>query len=341
MAQEEYIIGKLRLTNGTSKTFFGKLEAITKGVAYGTLEKDSHVAKKRRAFEIPAKDIVLRLGDSPAPGKVYGQEVGHRFLGRKTHGFFGPIAFFYRPAKVVSEKLWEAFDTAEKILTKAGLPAPEEAIWEVVGMEPPSKWAGYFKYSPKSSDNPHRFSIKPEAVPQTVGDMVYVILHEYAHYLHALYIKGPKVNAKWIRLFNTSIKVQTIKRDVIERLGRNLLRGEEPPSAFRGQLEEEDALAFNWIIRSIKADQAISLRELDVLFDAGFRDELGGLWPKVDLNKKDLRPVVSEYATVNYKELFAEAFAFYFCKRKLPENVVRLMENSISYAKSQVGSQTS
>lgn len=38
-------------------------------------------------------------------------------------------------------------------------------------------------------------------------------------------------------------------------------------------------------------------------------------------------------ATLNVKELFAECFAFYMTKRKLPEKVVKLLEKSISYAK--------
>ena len=332
MEKKNYIVGKMR--NAESfRYFYGKVESITRGVAYGIIEKDSHVKGLVQGFEIPVKDIVVQLGENPQPGKVYGQEVGHRFVGRKIHDFFGPVAFFYRPDKKISLKLWEAFDTAAKVIQKAGLPQPEHTIWEVVAPEPKTKWAGYFKFAPKAEKTLHRFSIKPEAVPTTVGDLVYVIIHEYAHYLHALHVTGHKINAKWIRLFNTSVKVQKIDRSTIERLCRNMLSGEDPPSAFRGQLEEEDMLAFNWIIRSIKADQAISIKELDVLFDVGYKDEINALWPKVDLNKKDLRPVVSEYATVNYKELFAESFAFYFGKRKLPENVVKLVEASISYAK--------
>lgn len=38
-------------------------------------------------------------------------------------------------------------------------------------------------------------------------------------------------------------------------------------------------------------------------------------------------------ATMNSKELFAECFAFYMTKKKLPEPIVKLMERSISYGK--------
>jgi hypothetical protein len=327
-----YIIGKRRGETSTN-LFFGKVESITKGIAYGVVEKDSHIKTLRAGFEIPVRDIVTDLGSAPHPGRVYGLEVTHRFVGRKIHDFFGSVCFMYKPPKSVSEKLFEAFDASSKILTKAGLPPPENAVWEINSSETSSKWAGYYKHSSKPEKNPHRFSIRPESVPQTVGDLTYVILHEYAHYLQANHATGKKLNARWIRLFNTSIKLQTIERSVSERLLKSLLDGNERPSDFRGQLEEEDRNAFNWIIRAVAKDHSVSIKELDLLFEAQYHDDIAGVWPKVTLNKKDLTPVVSEYATKNYHELFAEAISFYFTKKKLPESVVKLVEATIQYAK--------
>lgn len=328
-----YIIGKLRGEQSTAY-FFGKVEAVKKGVVYGTLEKNSHVKTLRSAFEIPVADVVIDLGEDPHPGKVYGQDVANRFMGRKTHEFFGQICFMYKPKKELSSKLWSALDEASSLLEKAKLPNPSDnSVWEIQGPIPKSKWAGYYQHSHKSEKNPHRFAIKPEAVPPTVGDLVYVILHEYAHWLHANYVTGKKLNAKWVRLFNTSIKLQTIGRDQSQRLLRQLLSGSESPTDFKTQLEESDRNAFNWILRAIKADHSVSIKELDLLFEAGYHDDLESLWPKVTLNKKDLKPVVSEYATVSFKELFAESFAFHLTKRKLPESVTKLIDHSISYAK--------
>ena len=332
MEANTYIIGRKR-GKEKSTLFFGKVESVSKGIVYGTVEKDSHVKTLRSGFEIPIRDVLTSLGSAPHPGKVYGQDVGLRFVGRKVHDFFGPICFFYKPEKSVGDKLWAAFDEAAQILEKAKLPPPENAVWEIISAEIKAKWAGYYKHSKNPEKNPHRLSIRPESVPVTVGDMVYVILHEYAHYFHAHHATGQKLNARWVRLFNTSIKRQTIPRSVIERLLRELLAGQDRPSDFRGQLEEEDRNAFNWILRAIKEGRAVSVKELDLLFEAGYHEDLEKLWPKVDLNKKDLKPVVSEYATVSYKELFAESFAFHFTKKKLPEAVTKLVENTVAFGK--------
>jgi hypothetical protein len=327
-----YIIGKHRSGEGVSY-FFGKVEAVKKGTVYGVIEKNAHIKSLRKGFEIPERDVVVDLGTKPTPGKVYGQEVGSRFSGRKTHDFFGPICFMYSPKTAVAQKLWSAFDEAAAIIKRAKLPPPSNSVWEVQSLEIKSKWAGYYKHSRNPEKDPHRFSIRPESVPQTVGDLVYVILHEYAHWVHANLATGNQLNAKWIRLFNTSIKLQTIKREQSASILKQMLSGVEKPSDFRGQLDEGDRNAFNWIIRTIKADHAVSIRELDLLFEAEFKDDLEALWPKTTLNKKDLKPVVSEYATTNFSELFAESFAFHFCKKKLPESVSKLVEKTLSYCR--------
>ena len=331
-----YIIGKARSESATSY-FFGKVEAVKGGVVYGVREKNAHIKGLRQGFEISQRDVVVDLGATPHPGKVYGIDVSDRFCGRKIHDFFGPVCFMYKPKSEVSNKLWSAFDEAASILKKAKLPAPENTVWEVISCAVKSKYAGSYSHSKKPDKDPHRFRIRPESVPQTTGDIVYVILHEYAHWLHANVAKGKKLNAKWIRLFNTSIKLQTIKREQSQALLKQLLGGSEPPSDFKTQLEEEDRNAFNWILRTIRTDHAVSVYELDLLFDAEYKEDIEALWPKTTLNKKDLKPVVSEYATKNYHELFAESFAFYFCKKKLPESVTRLLENTLSYAKAAAG----
>ena len=276
---------------------------------------------------------MIDLGSNPHPGVVYGQDVTSRYLGSKRHDFFGQISFLYKPSSDVSKKLMEAFDHSASILTKAGLGEPMNSVWEVRSHEIKAKWAGYYKRSKAPEKNPHRFSIRPESVPVSIMELSYVILHEYAHHLHAENLTGPKINAAWVRLFNTSIKLQTIKKEQSQQLLDLLIDGEERPSDFKTGLEEDHRNAFNWIIRTIKADHAVSIKELDLLFEAGYKDDISSLWPKVTLNKKDLNPVVSEYATVSYRELFAEAFAFHFTKKKLPDGVTKLLEKSLSFAR--------
>jgi hypothetical protein len=144
---------------------------------------------------------------------------------------------------------------------------------------------------------------------------------------------GTKLNAAWVRCFNTSIKVQTIRKDVSQNLIDKLLGGEERPSDFKTGLDEEQRNAYNWILRTIKTEHAVSVRELDILFEAGYKNDIKALWPVRTIHNKELKPTVSEYATTNYHELIAEAVSMHLCRRKLPSDVTKLVEKSLSYAK--------
>jgi hypothetical protein len=168
---------------------------------------------------------------------------------------------------------------------------------------------------------------------------VYVILHEFAHHVHSQFLTSAKANAAWLKLFNTSIKVQTFKKEDVKALITSLLEGEEMPSDFKTSLDEQQRLCFNWAVRTIKQDSCVSVKELDTLFEAQEKGEIGKLWPSRTLHKKDLAPVISEYATVSYSETFAEAFAFYYCGKKLPAAVSSLVEKSVRLAKINQGKQ--
>ncbi len=326
-----YIIAKSTTKDGF-KLVFGKVESVSRGIMSGYHEKNSHINSLKTSFEIPVKDVVLDAGLKPHPGSAYGFDLVNLFTVRKAHSFFGTVNFMYRPEKDAAVKLFSAFDQAEKILTKCGLYFPAGvSTWEIQSKEAKGKWAGSFRASNKPDTHPHRFAIKPESLPNS--EYVYVILHEFAHYLHHSALKSPKLNAAWIKAFNTSIKLQTVKKEVAVNLLEMLVSGEERPSDFKSGLDEEQRNAFNWIIRTIKSDHSVSIKELDTLFEADAKDEIRSLWPQRTLHKKDLQPVVSEYATTNYHELLAESFAFYWTKRKLPANITKLVEKSLSVAK--------
>jgi hypothetical protein len=326
-----YVIAKLQDREG-QRLIFGKIDSDKRGILSGLQEKNSHIDKLRATFEVPHKDVVLDLGENPYPGSAYGFDVTNRYYKRKAHETFGQICFFYNVPKDVAQKLFSAFDTAAKILDKAGLHVPGGiSVWEILPPDSRGKWAGYYKHSKKPDNNPHRFAIKPESLP--ASEWVYVILHEYTHYMHATMLTGAKLNAALVKLFNTSIKLQTVKKELAVNLMESLLDGEERPSDFKSGLDEEQRNAYNWIMRTIKQDHSLSIKELDILFEADEKDSIRALWPQRTLHKKDLKPQVSEYATVSYHELVAEAFAFYWTKRKLPDQVVKLVEKSLSFAK--------
>jgi len=333
--KNDVIIGKIR-TSESFITFLGRVTDVKANVITGIHEKDCHLPNKRKEFEIVAKDLVLNLGPNPYPGVVHKFDVSHLYTGhRKIHDFFGDIHFFYKPEKAIGKLLMEAFDKAQSILERLKMPAPEQTYWEVNCKEAKAggKYSGYFKPSRDPEKQPHVFSIKPESMPPTLRTFVYVIIHEYAHWFHHVYLTSLKANAAWIKLFNTSIKPQTIDKELSKDLLKRLVEGSEAPRDFRGQLEEEERNAFNWILRTISQEHAVGLRELNILFEAEQKEQIEKLWPKRTLLKKDLKPVVSEYACKNYHELWAEAFSLHYAKvQKVPPQIVELMERHIQQA---------
>jgi len=295
------------------------------------LEKDCHIQGMRHTLTVALSDVVVNLGPDPHPGKVYGHDVGSVHRKRVTHKAFGDVHFFYRPEKQVITDLSEAMTKVGAALKKQGTSfLLSNVVFEVLPFNG-EKYAGRFMMS-KNDKIPKRIQIRPEIMP--ASEYAYVLYHELGHNLHMDFCKASKkLNAQWLKLFNTSIRVETIKKDKSLHLMNALMAGEECPSDFKRGLDEDDALAFKWIIRTIQQVNGLAIQDLDTLFEADMKEEIAKVWPVRNIPRKELAPIISDYAAVSFKETFAEAYAFYMTKKKLPESIVKLLERSISYAK--------
>jgi hypothetical protein len=333
ISKGDYVISSDGSDN-KKKTFLFKVESVQKGIATGTVEKDSHLKDKRFTIEAPVKNIVINLGPEPFPGKVYGHDVSTLYKGRKTHDFFGPLYFFYTMEEEAKKSLIGAFDKVARILEKNKLSFmadPQTCIWEIVPANG-EKYAGMYKRSKNPEKSPHRLHIRPEVMPSV--DFPYVIYHELGHHLHSEYMTGKKLNAQWVQLHATTIAVTSIRKEKSQELLDNLLAQEDSPSNFKSNLSEEDTLIYKLILKHINQQHNVSVKELDILFEADYKDEIRGVWPTRGIAKKDLAPIVSEYATKNYRELFAESVAYRLTGKKLPKAVESLLDKSFSFARS-------
>lgn len=319
-----------------SKKHLFKAREVDKKDVTGIYEHLRHIPKLRQTATISMKDVVINLGPDPMVGKVYGAEVGERYQGAIDHEHFGQLHLFYKIEKDVKKDLMLACDKVYKILRKLGIDfILNDVIWEIVPRTG-GKWAGMHIYSRKGDEVMNRIKLQLETEP--ASEYVYLLMHELGHQLHKNFVTGKKLNARWIKLYNTSIKPQNIKKEVSSQLLENLLAGEDLPSDYRRLLPEEDQLAYKWVLRNIAQTYGISVNELDILFEAEEKDDIRKIWPTRTISHKELEPVISEYACKSYKETFAEAFALAYTKRNresLPDNVIRLLEKSISYAKTQ------
>ncbi len=325
----DYIIAR---TESSKTPFALKIKSASPGSLVGVIAKDQHVPGKKEVLELKPTEVILNLGMDPRPGKVYGVDVTNLYRFRVEHDKFGTLYYMYRPTKEIMDSLSRAFNIAYKKLKSNGLEhlaGEDQVLWEVVSYNK-EKYSGMYFHRPKETEF-CRYHIRPEAL--TASDYPYVILHEIAHRLHLQYARGSKLNAAWIKLFNTSIKLESITKETARDLRDLLLSGNIPPSKLLKELDEEQQLAYRWVLRYINASHAISAKELDILFKADERDEIKSLWPIRTITKKELEPVISEYACTNVRETIAEAVSFYLIGKKLPKTVVKLVERTIEQAR--------
>jgi hypothetical protein len=302
----------------------------------GMIEVENmHIAQLRKGFDTHAENVIAIL-DPEHPS--YHNKFDAIFQKAIHNEDFGSLNWFYQPKDEVREKLEDAFKKAADALEAKGLGfiiQPTTCVWEIYpyGGE---KYAGYYKRNAKPEKNPHRLAIIPEHTDYDHSYYTYVIFHELAHHLHSEFVIGRQLNAKWIDLYSTSVPARDILKPDTDRLLKAMLEQEDLPSAFKGQLEEADEEAFKLILKAIKQQHKLGVKELDVLFVAEFNDQIKALWPETVV-ANDLNPLITEYATKSYRELFAEAFAYYMSGREVPLEVKELLEESISYAKSVAG----
>lgn len=329
-----YVIGLNRNKIGKPKPFLFKINSITGDTVIGILEKNCHIQKQKYTFEFPIKDIIVALGDNPHPGKVHGQDTSILYRGKIIHDDFGDLYWFYRPDSNTKDEVKSAFKKTAKYLRNHRLDFlinDENCIWEILPFNG-EKYAGCYLRSKDTKKSPNRYQIRPEIMPST--DYPYVILHEIGHHFHHEYITSKKLNASWVRLYNTSIAKDVIKKDKLQELLEGLIEQKEHlPSEYKTILSEEDTQSYKYILKAINAQHSLSVKELDLLFEADYFDDIKIIWPKKDLPLKMLAPIVSQYACKSVKELVAEAFSMFLLKKKLPDDVHELLDKSLSFGR--------
>lgn len=299
---------------------------------YCVLEKDRHIREIN--LTVKPKQVVLNLGTNPAPGRVYGQDTSKIYLGRKQHGAFGDLHFFVRPNKEQWQRFTVSMDRVARRLAKLKLGCLLDGGVTHEVHHRTGKYAGMFIKSSNTDKRPHRIEYYIDAL---VDSYDYLICHELGHYLHMVGLQDyPKVNAAWLRLYNQTIKPRLVTRERLKELVEGLKSQSAQPPNHWALSQDEDTLA-DWkvVFRWVHQVRGLYPKDLDTLWGETGEgcDDVLALLPRSDIHSKDVKPSVSEYATNSYKELFAEAFAFYMVKRDLPSNVHNLLEKSIPIAR--------
>lgn len=292
---------------------------------------------KRDQFVVMLDRVVSNLGNRPIKLTVAATNLYEVFDKRvEHHPVFGAVNFSYEPNDEDVTHLMKGYSKAYKWLKEHGLADLVQLpmVHEVTHIK--RRYVGQVKTSTQPSvAKPTfvRFCTAHEMISQELG-LFYVVMHELAHVidLDVLLNRSPKLTAAWLDMFERTVKAEEISEGDVNELFERLIEAPDFKS-FRTSLTDEDAEVMKIIASVLSRTRSVSLRDLAHIKEAGDEKLLNRLWPVahqcVGSRKK---PVVSDYATKNVRELFAESVAFYAIERKLPKEIVSLVEASLSRA---------
>lgn len=321
---KDYIVVEVK----PGKNRLAKVKSADDDIINVVYTKDQHVQELRQSEEVQRANVIINLGPEPKPGSVYGCSTESLYHGSTDHDDFGKIYWMYKPEKQVVKSLNSAFNIVLKKLKKFGLEdlAQDELIWEAHPYYK-QKWAGMYMHAKEGRS---RILIRPEHSP--ADSYPYILAHELGHRIHRQWLQNSNVEARWIKLYNTSIQVTPVDpalcRDMMKKLSPEFTLKD-----LKNSLEDDDEKnALRLILRNIKTNHGLTPHEINLLLKAEEVDEVKEVWPEhVDI--KALAPVISEYATTNYAETIAEAIAFHLTGVSLPKSVVKLTEKTLALAK--------
>lgn len=310
-----------------------------KGNLTARLEKDPHLSPLVRSWY---KDqVIANLGSRPPEGKAFGYDLSNLYKGKVRTKNNVEIAVFGNPTRAHIERIRGNLNAAHKTLKskRLGFLFDQHNVFTM--RRGTGKYAGWFERSRDLNKRPHQTAYFWNA--RMVGEntqLRYLIYHEIGHLVESLFMdQYPELVSQWQRLYDTTVEPVRVPKESRVDLLQSLITEETSVSRWLksvGDHEKENARA---ILRWLRSNVSVSNRDIDYLLQAGATDEISNIWPvdhPVPL-PRNIKPLVSEYATVHRAELFAECFAFHFSGENLPKRASALLQKTLSFVIKQYG----
>lgn len=329
MKELDYVVAQMK----DSKPFLAQIKEINSDGF--VVIPDTLRYRDLRTVEITKRDILVRLGKEPKPGKVYGVDVSNVYRKSILHDVWGSIHFFVKPTKEQMKMLKLALDFTAKKLDKEGLLNYTDRFQTEIRAKK-GKYAGMYQHS--KEDGKSLVWYAPECAPDQKA-MNGIIFHEYGHVLRFHGLTRVKPRARWQRLFQQSVApVIVSKKWLADLLAAIKAEGESERSLGsiikEVQGDDDEAAAYvKALSRWMRQIHHAGPRDLEVLWQARDLATLESLWPSSSIDTSKLKPIISEYATKNVEECWAESFMFRMLGAKLPSHVDSLLDKSLTIIK--------
>ena len=290
------------------------------------------------SVEVPLSCVYANFGRNPPTMMVGGTNIGEVFdKFTHPHEFWGDIHFSYKPEEDELTRIMKGYDRVHSWLSKNGLERLGElpVIHEITHVA--KKYAGMVTAPGNLSKSPIRMRFTPSHTEAGEGPLTYVVAHEVGHIidLGLLRSTSPKLRGKWVSAYSETMQPVSLDKDACNTWLDEFLSFEDVRD-FRAKVnaDEDAAAALKVILDHLRRTRHLGLPDLLLLreSDQG-ADRIREIWPIAKTCVAgEKKPAVSDYATTNPRELFAESFAFFVTKKELPPQVHELMEQSIGRA---------
>lgn len=281
-----------------------------------------------KMVEYDEQNLVAVLGTKPKPGSAYGVKINPYISSVETK--YGPIHFY----RELNEREMKSFKKALKA-TYAKMVEDSLDVFPFTAMRvypKRGKYAGMYEIRRKGTE----VSDKVDLFPETFEDAEwneYLLFHEYGHAVWYKMVQS-RMKARWIKMFHKRIELTNfLKERLVSLLDECLAYQDGNLKDFFKELDDESKAVFKEVLAHYKKYHKLDSRSLDILFTED-SEKFASMWPKrstVVESKAD----ISDYAGTKPEEFWAECFAFHMTGRKMPGDVVKLMEKTLTQIKGQ------
>jgi hypothetical protein len=261
------------------------------------------------------KQVIANLGLFPAYGSAYGCRVEPWVKNIPTKNM-GDIKQFVVLDAPFENRVLKSLWRTRSLLKEHGVSGLEFGL----ELRPPKgKYAGWYK----SGKGEHTMCVMPKSDWEN-DELDYVFAHEHGHAWW--YQKmGEKRRLRWVRKYHKLVSV----RETFDKELKQMLEDAQAVGDLRSyakELDEDGKSVLKSIYQHVKRIYKISPVHLNLMVLN--QEDISHLWPTVtQVGKPEVH--LTEYATVSPEELFAEAFAFYVMGKKIPKDLIELVEKSL------------
>ena len=286
------------------------------------LQPDNEMLAK--TVELEKDQILAVLGTSPKSGSVFGVDTSNIYRCNKPIGKFGELAYYCKPQLEIRKAITTAFKIVGNKLAKNKLYFVFDARINYKVQILKGKMAGCYTHAKQGN---HSICIDPSKC--TVEDLPGVILHEISH--HLFHHLTDEWVVKWAQLYANHIKPKVFTKEQCDELKQRLYNCESILD-FKYELDDDDEkLLYRKCIAHVKSQLKVPTQTLQSLFELN-KDTVLCLWPEA-ITEKHYESFISEYATKNYNETFAEAMSMYLLGKELPKKVNILCSKTLGAIK--------